>query len=83
MSAGMAAAARTGVVADNFGLDPKLQQGQLGSTSTADAINAVWAVLKTSTNPIDGIVRVPDELTPGSFERVTVTGSAGPDLEAS
>jgi FAD/FMN-containing dehydrogenase len=58
MSDGMAAAARTGVVADNFGLDPKLQQGQLGSTSTKDAVQAVWAVLKTSRNPIDGFVRV-------------------------
>jgi len=58
MSAGMSAAARTGVVADNFGLDPKLQQGQLGSTSTADAMNAAWAVLKTSTNPVTGLVRV-------------------------
>jgi len=58
MSTGMAAAGRTGVVADNFGLDPKLQQGQLGKTNTADALNAVWAVLKTSTNPIDGAVRV-------------------------
>jgi FAD/FMN-containing dehydrogenase len=58
MSDGMAAAARTGVVADNFGLDPKLQQGQLGSTNTKDAVQAVFAVLKTSTNPIDGLVRV-------------------------
>jgi len=58
MSDGMAAAARTGVVADNFGLDPKLQQGQLGSTSTKDAVQAVFAVLKTSTNPFDGLVRV-------------------------
>ena len=58
MSDGMGAAARTGVVADNFGLDPKLQQGQLGSTSTKDAVQAVWAVLKTSRNPIDGFVRV-------------------------
>ena len=58
MAIGMAAAGRTGVVADNFGLDPKLQQGQLGSTSTTDALNAVWAVLKTSTNPIDGVIRV-------------------------
>lgn len=58
MAAGMSAAARTGVVADSFGLDPKLQQGQLGSTSTKDALQAVWAVLKTSTNPIDGLVRV-------------------------
>lgn len=58
MSAGMSAAARTGAVADDFGLDPKLQQGQLGSTSTTDAVNAVWAVLKTSRNPIDGLIRV-------------------------
>jgi FAD/FMN-containing dehydrogenase len=58
MAAAMGAAARTGVVADNFGLDPKLQQGQLGSTSTKDAIQAVWAVLKSSTNPLDGLVRV-------------------------
>ena len=58
MAAGMAAAARSGVVADCFGLDPKLQQGQLGSTSTTDAVNAVWAVLKTSRNPFDGLFRV-------------------------
>lgn len=58
MADGMSAAARTGIVADSFGLDPKLQQGQLGSTSTKDAFQAVFAVLKTSTNPIDGLVRV-------------------------
>jgi len=58
MAAAMGAAARTGVVADNFGLDPKLQQGQLGSTSTRDALQAVWAVLKSSTNPLDGMARV-------------------------
>jgi FAD/FMN-containing dehydrogenase len=58
MAAGMSAAARTGIVADNFGLDPKLQQGQLGKTNTADAVSAVWAVLKTSRNPLDGFVRV-------------------------
>jgi FAD/FMN-containing dehydrogenase len=58
MASGMSAAGRTGVVADNFGLDPKLQQGQLGKTSTTDAISAVWAVLKTSRNPLDGFVRV-------------------------
>jgi FAD/FMN-containing dehydrogenase len=58
MAAGMSTAARTGAVADGFGLDPKLQQGQLGSASTKDALQAVWAVLKTSTNPLDGLVRV-------------------------
>ena len=54
MAAGMAAAAREGVAADNFGLDPKLQQGQLGSTSTKDAMDAVLAVLRTSRNVFDG-----------------------------
>jgi len=58
MASGMANAARAGVIADGFGLDPKLQQGQLGSTSTKDAIGAVWAVLKTSSGPIDGLTRV-------------------------
>jgi FAD/FMN-containing dehydrogenase len=58
MAAGMSGAARTGVVADNFGLDPKLQQGQLGSTSTKDALQAVWAVLKTSTGIFDGLVKI-------------------------
>ena len=55
---GMANAGRTGAASDCFGLDPKLQQGQLGSASTKDAFQAVWAVLKTSTNPIDGLVRI-------------------------
>jgi len=58
MATGMTAAARTGVVADCFGLDPKLQQGQLGSASTSDALNAAWAVLKTSRNPLDGLIRI-------------------------
>jgi len=31
---------------------------------------------------IDGIVIVPDALTVGSFATVTITGAAGPDLEA-
>ena len=31
---------------------------------------------------IDGIVQVPDDLLPGTFHRVTVTGALGPDLDA-
>ena len=31
---------------------------------------------------IDGVVAVPDHLEPGTFHRLTVTGAAGPDLEA-
>jgi hypothetical protein len=58
MADGMSNAGRTGAAADCFGLDPKLQQGQLGSASSKDAVQAVWAVLKTSTNPVDGLIRV-------------------------
>ena len=58
MSKGMAAAAREGVVADNFGLDPKLQQGQLGKTNAKDALTAAWAVAKTARNPIEAGVRL-------------------------
>ncbi len=58
MAAGMAAVAREGVVSDNFAVDPKLQSGQLSNTKTSDALNAVWAVLKTSSGIIDGLVRV-------------------------
>jgi FAD/FMN-containing dehydrogenase len=58
MAGGMAAAARENVTADNFGLDPKLQQGQLGKASTKDAITAAMAVAKTSRNPVDAAVRL-------------------------
>ncbi len=53
MAAGMSAAAREGVNADNFGLDPKLQQGQLSKTNSKDALAAAWAVAKTSRNPLE------------------------------
>jgi len=58
MAKGMAAAAREGVVADNFGLDPRLQQGQLGKTSAKDAVAAAWAVAKTARNPVEAGVRL-------------------------
>ena len=31
---------------------------------------------------IDGVVRVPERLAPGTFHSVVVEGSTGPDLEA-
>jgi FAD/FMN-containing dehydrogenase len=58
MAAGVAAAARENVSADNFGLDPKLQQGQLGKASAKDAMAAALAVAKTSRNPVDALVRL-------------------------
>ncbi len=58
MSRGMAAAAREGVASDNFGLDPKLQQGQLSSTDASDAIGAAWAVAKTARNPLEAGIKL-------------------------
>jgi FAD/FMN-containing dehydrogenase len=55
MAAGAAAAAREGVASDNFGLDPKLQQGQLGSQDAAQMIQVAKAVFSSSRNPIEGI----------------------------
>jgi FAD/FMN-containing dehydrogenase len=58
MAAGMAAAAREGVIADNFGLDPRLQQGQLGKTNAKDAIAAAFAVAKTARNPLEAGIKL-------------------------
>jgi FAD/FMN-containing dehydrogenase len=58
MAAGMSAAAREGVIADNFGLDPRLQQGQLGKTNAKDAMAAALAVAKTARNPVEGGIKL-------------------------
>lgn len=58
MAAGVAAAARENVTADNFAVDPKLQQAQLGSVSTRDAFAVAIAVMKSSRNPLDAGVRL-------------------------
>ena len=58
MSQAMAAAAREESVSSNWGLDPKLQQGQLGSTSIADAFKAAFAVLRTARNPLEAILQL-------------------------
>ena len=58
MSQGMAAAAREQSVSSNWGLDPQLQQGQLGSTTAKDAIQAAFAVLRTTRNPFEAIIQL-------------------------
>ncbi len=58
MRQAMTAAAKLGINTINFGLDPTLQQGQLGKTSTSDAMSAALAVFKTSRNPVDGVAQV-------------------------
>ncbi len=55
---GMAAAAREGVVDTNFGLDPKLQQGQLGGADAAAMKDAAISVFKASRNIFDGLFQL-------------------------
>jgi len=55
MSAGMEAAAKEGLNLTNFGLDPALQQGQLGKADAATAIQSALAVWKTSRGVLDGV----------------------------
>jgi hypothetical protein len=42
----------------NFGLDPALQQGQLGKAGTGEAIEAAKAVYRNARNPVDGLGRL-------------------------
>jgi FAD/FMN-containing dehydrogenase len=58
MAAGIAAAARENVVADNFGVDPKLQQGHLSKTKSTDAFAAAMAVAKNARNPFEAAARL-------------------------
>ncbi|MEZ5459163.1 MAG: FAD-binding oxidoreductase [Steroidobacteraceae bacterium] len=54
MLAGMEAAAKEGLNLTNFGLDPTLQQGQLGKADPATALQSAAAVFRTSRNAFDG-----------------------------
>jgi FAD/FMN-containing dehydrogenase len=55
MAAGMEAAAKEGLNLTNFGLDPALQQGQLGKADAATAVQSAVAVWKTSRGLFDGL----------------------------
>jgi FAD/FMN-containing dehydrogenase len=58
MAAGMEAAAKEGLNLTNFGLDPQLQQGQLGKADVATGMQAAAAVFKTSRGFFDGVKQV-------------------------
>jgi FAD/FMN-containing dehydrogenase len=58
MLAGMEAAAREGLNLTNFGLDPALQQGQIGKADAATALQSALAVFKSSRNIFDGCRQV-------------------------
>jgi FAD/FMN-containing dehydrogenase len=58
MLAAMEAAAGDGLNMINFGLDPALQQGQIGKAGTGEAIEAAKAVYRNARNPVDGLARL-------------------------
>ncbi|MBM4191813.1 MAG: FAD-binding oxidoreductase [Gammaproteobacteria bacterium] len=58
LAAGMEAASKLSLNLTNFGLDPALQQGQLGKADAATAMQSALAVWKTSRGPVDGIVQL-------------------------
>ncbi|MBL8630821.1 MAG: FAD-binding protein [Rhodospirillaceae bacterium] len=58
MAAGMEAAAKEGVVADSFGLNPRLQKAWLGRTNMKQSLDAAFNVYKTARNPIDGLFKL-------------------------
>ena len=65
LAAGMEAAAKEGLNLTNFGLDPALQQGQLGKADAATALKSALAVWQTSRGVVDGI---------GQLARMAVAG---------
>lgn len=58
MTAAMEAAAKEGLNVINFGLDPRLQSGQIGKASFSTGLQAAAAVFKTSRNLLDGLVQI-------------------------
>jgi len=58
MAAGLEAAAKEGVVSDNFGLNPRLQKAWLGRTNMKQSLDAAFAVYKTARNPIEGLFKL-------------------------
>ncbi len=58
MALGMEAAAKEGLNLTNFGLDPALQQGQLGKADAATALQSALAVFRSSRNVFDGARQV-------------------------
>ena len=55
MARGMEAAAKLGLNLTNFGLDPALQEGQMGRADAATAVKSALAVWQTSRGVFDGV----------------------------
>src|SRR5690606_22248615 len=50
--------ARLGVVAQNFGLDPRQQKTALTRMESASAMDAAWSVFRSARSPVDGALQV-------------------------
>jgi len=50
--------AKLGVVAQNFGLDPRQQKTALTEMESKNPVDAALTVLKSSRNPVDGVLQV-------------------------
>ena len=50
--------ARLGVLAQNFGLDPRQQKTALTEMESKNPVDAAMTVLKSSRNPLDGVLQV-------------------------
>lgn len=51
-------AARLGVVAQNFALDPRQQKTALTQMESTDPLQAAWSVFRSARNPLDGALQV-------------------------
>ncbi|HEX2047265.1 MAG TPA: 30S ribosomal protein S12 methylthiotransferase RimO [Acidimicrobiales bacterium] len=90
LAAGLDGAVDEGLVAERL-LELSELQDRVTAERRADLVGDVVEVLVDEPGvgrthreapEIDGIVSVPEDLAVGEFAKVTVTGAAGPDLEA-
>lgn len=49
---------KLGVVAQDFGLDPRQQKTALTRMESADPLQAAWSVFKSARSPVDGLLQV-------------------------
>ena len=89
-AAGLDGAVDPGLVAERL-LELSELQDRVTAARRSDLIGEVVEVLVDEPGvarshreapEIDGVISVPPDLRPGDFAKVTVTGAAGPDLEA-
>jgi ribosomal protein S12 methylthiotransferase len=90
LAAGLGGAVDPGLVAERL-LELSELQDRITAVRRSELVGEILEVLVDEPGvgrshreapEIDGIISVPSDLTVGGFAKVTVTGAAGPDLEA-